>query len=83
MFTGAKLTVSTLEDLQDFLELIPKKMYVLFIGDWNVKVGSKEIPGVADRFGLGAQNEARQRLTEFCQDNPLIIINTLFQQHKR
>ena len=80
---GTKLTVGTLEDLQDFLELILKKMYVLFIGDWNAKVGSKEIPGVADRFGLGTQNEARQRLTEFCQENPLIIINTLFQQHKR
>ena len=80
---GTKLTVGTLEDLQDFLELILKKMYFLFIGDWNAKVGSKEIPGVADRFGLGTQNEAMQRLTEFCQENPLIIINTLFQQHKR
>ena len=62
---------------------MPKK-YVLFItGDWNAKVGSQEIPGVTVKFGLGIQNEAGQRLTEFCQENTLLITNTLFQQHKR
>ena len=71
------------EDLQDLLELTPKK-YVLFItGDWNTNVGSQEIPGVMGKFGLGVQNEAGQRLTEFCQENTLVIANTLFQQHKR
>ena len=71
------------EDLQDLLELIPQK-YVLFItGDWNAKVGSQEIPGVTGKFGLGVQNEARQRLIGFCQENTLVIENTLFQQHKR
>ena len=61
-----------------------KKKDVLFIiGDWNAEVGSQEIPGVAGRFGLGEQNEAGQRLTEFCQENSLVIANTLFQQHKR
>ena len=53
------------------------------MGDWNAKVGSEEIPGVTGRFGLGVQNEAGQRLTEFCQENALAIANTLFQQHKR
>ena len=67
------------EDLQDFLELTPKKDVLFIIGDWNAKVGSQEIPGVTDKFGLGAQNEAGQRLTEFCQENALIIENTLFQ----
>ena len=73
------------EDLQDLLELTPKKKKdVLFIiGDWNTKVGSQEIPEVIDKFGLGVQNEAGQRLTEFCQENALVIVNTLFQQHKR
>ena len=73
------------EDLQDLLELTPKKkMYLLFIiGDWNAKVGSQEILGVTGKFGLGIQNEAGQRLTEFCQENALVIANTLFQQHKR
>ena len=74
------------EDLQDLLELTPKKKKkdVLFIiGDWNVKVGSQEIPGVTGKFGLGVQNEAGQRLTEFCQGNALVIANTVFQQHKR
>ena len=52
-------------------------------GDWNAKVGSQEIPGVAGKFGLGIQNEARQRITEFCQENKLVIANTFFQQHKR
>ena len=70
------------EDLQD-LELTPPKDVLFTIGDWNAKVGSQEIPGVTGRFGLGVQNEAGQRLTEFCQENALIIANTLFQQHKR
>ena len=72
------------EDIQDLVELTPKKKYVLFIiGDWNAKVGSQETPGVTVKPGLGVQNEARQRLTEFCQENSLFIANTLFQQHKR
>ena len=71
------------EDLQDLLELTAKK-YVLFImGDWNTKVGSQEIPGITSKFHLGVQNEAEQRLIEFCQKNTLVIVNTLFQQHKR
>ena len=68
------------EDLQD-LELTPKKDFI--IGDWNAKVGSQEIPGVTGTFGLGVQNEAGKRLTEFCQEITLVIANTLFQQHKR
>ena len=71
------------KDLQDFLEWTPKKKVSFIIGDWNAKVGSQEIPGVTGKFGLGAQNEAGQRLTEFCQENALLIANTLFQQHKR
>ena len=71
------------EDLQDLLELIPKKDVLFIIGDWNAKVGSQETPGVTGKFGLGVQNEAGQRLTEFCQENALVIANTLFQQHKR
>ena len=71
------------EDLQDLLELTPKKDVLLIIGDWNAKVGSQETPGVTGKFGLGVQNEAGQRLIEFCQDNSLVIENTLFQQHKR
>ena len=71
------------EDLQDLLELIPKKDVLFIIGDWNAKVGSQEIPGVAGKFGLGVQNKAGQRLIEFCQENALVITNTLFQQHKR
>ena len=71
------------EDLQDFLELIPDKDVLFIIGDWNTKVGSQEIPEVTGKFGLGVQNEAGQRLTEFCQENALVIANTLFQQHKR
>ena len=71
------------EYLQDLLELTPQK-YVLFItGDWNAKVGSQEIPGVTGKFALGVQNEAGQRLVEFCQENALVIANTLLQQHKR
>ena len=71
------------EDLQDLLELIPKKDVLFIIGDWNAKVGSQEIPGVTGRFGLGVQNKAGQRLIEFCQENTLVIANTFFQQHKR
>ena len=71
------------EDLQDLLELTPKKDVLFIIGDWNGKVGSQETPGVTGKFGLGIWNEARQRLTEFCQENTVIIANTLFQQHKR
>ena len=70
------------EDLQDLLELTPKKDVLFIVGDWNAKVGSQEIPGVMGKFGLGVQNEARQRLTEFCQENALVRANTLFQQHK-
>ena len=59
-------------------------MYLLFIiGDWNAKVASQEIPRVTDKFGLGEQNEVRQRITEFCQENTMVIANTLFQQPKR
>ena len=73
------------EDLQDLLEITPKKKkkVLLITGDYNAKVGSQEIPGVTGKFGLGVQNEARQRLTEFCQENTLVIANALFQQHKR
>ena len=71
------------EDLEVLLELTPQKDVLFIIGDWNAKVGSQEIPGVTGKFGLGVQNEARQRLTEFCQENTLVIANTLFQQHKR
>ena len=71
------------EDLQDLLELTPPKDVLFLIRDWNAKVGSQEMPGVIGKFGLGVQNEAGQRLTEFCQENALVITNTLFQQHKR
>ena len=71
------------EDLQDLLELTPKKDILFIIGDWNAKGGSQEILGVTSKFGLGVQNEAGQRLIEFCQGNALVIANTLFQQHKR
>ena len=72
------------EDLPALLELTLKKTDVLFIiGDWNAKVGSQEIPGVTGKFGLGIWNETGQRLTEFCQENTLVIANTLFQQHKK
>ena len=71
------------EDLQDLLELTPKKDVLFIIGDRNAKVGSQETPGITGKFGLGVQNEAGQRLIEFCQDNALVIANTLFQQHKR
>ena len=71
------------EDLQDFLELTPKKDVLFIIGEWNAKVGSQETPGVTGKLGLGIQNEAGQRLTEFCQEYKLVIANALFQQHKR
>ena len=71
------------EDLQDIVELIPNKDVLFIIGDWNAKVGSQETPGVTGRFGLGVQNEAGQRLIEFCHEVTLVIANTLFQQHKR
>ena len=65
------------EDRQDLLELTPKKDVLFIIEDWNAKVGNQEIPGVTGKFGLGVQNEAGQRLTEFCQENTLVIANTL------
>ena len=71
------------EDLQDFLELTPKKDDLCSIGDWNAKVGSQETPSVTGKFGLGMRNEAGQKLIKFCQENALVIANTLFQQHKR
>ena len=71
------------EDLQDLLELTPQKDVLFIKGDWNAKVGSQETPGVTGKFGLGIQNEAGQRLIEFCQESTLVIANTLFQQHKR
>ena len=71
------------EDLLDLLELTPPKDVLFIIGDWNAKVGSHEIRGVMGKFGLGVQNDAGQRLTEFFHENTLIIANTLFQQHKR
>ena len=67
------------EDLQDLLELTPKKDVLFIIGYWNAKVGSQETPGVTGKFGLGMQNEAGQRLSEFCQENTLVIANALFQ----
>ena len=73
------------EDIQDLLELTPAKDILFIIGDWNAKVGIQETPGVTGKFGLGVQqqNEAGQKLTEFCQENALVIASTLFQQHKR
>ena len=71
------------EDLQDILELTPKKLVLFIIGDWNAKVGSQETPGVTGKFGLGIRNDLGQRLIEFDQENTLVIANTLFQQHKR
>ena len=71
------------EDLQDLLERTPQKDVLFIIGDWNAKVGSQETPGVTGKFGLGIRNEAGQKLIEFCQENALVIANTLFQQHKR
>ena len=71
------------EDIQDLLELTSPKDVLFITGDWNAKVGSQEIPRVTCKFGLGVQNKAGQRLIEFCQENTLVIANTLFQQHKR
>ena len=71
------------EDLQNLLELTPKKDVLFIIGEWNAKIGSQETPGVTGKFGLGMRNEAEQRLKEFCQENALVIANTLFQQNKR
>ena len=78
-----KLKLNGSMNLQGLLELIPKKDAPFIIGDWNAKAGSQEITGVTGKFGLGVQNEAGQRLIEFCQVNALVIANTLFQQHKR
>ena len=80
--TNAKEANQFYEDLEDLLELTPIKD-ILFVGDWNAKVGSQEIPGVTGKFGLGEQNKAGQRLIEFYQENALVIANTPFQQHKR
>ena len=71
------------DDLQDLLEITPKKDVLFIITDWNTEVGSQEISGVTGKFGLRVQNEAVQRLTEFCQENAWVIANTLFQQHKK
>ena len=71
------------ENLQDFLELTPQKDVLFIIGDWNAKIEIQEIPEKTGKFGLGVQNEAGQRLIEFCQENTLVIANTLFLQHKR
>ena len=71
------------EDLQDLLELTPKKDVLFILGGWDAKVGSQETPGVTGKFGPGMRNEAGQRLIEFCQENALVIANTLFPQHKR
>ena len=71
------------EDLPGLLELTPKKDVLLIIGDWNAKVGIQETPEITGKFGLGVQNEAGQRLIEFCQEKALVIANTLFQQYKR
>ena len=70
------------EDLEDLLELTPPKDVLFIIGDWNAKVGSQETPGITGKFGLGIRNETGQRLIEFCQENALVIANTLFQQHR-
>ena len=71
------------EDLQDLVELTPKKDVLFITEDWSAQVGSQETPGVTGKFGLGVQNEAGQRLIKFCQENALVIANTLFQQNKR
>ena len=80
--TNAEEAEQLCEDLQDLLELIPKKDVLFIIGDWNAKIRSQEIPGVTGKFGLGVQNEAGQRLIEFCEENTLVIANT-FQQCER
>ena len=80
--TNAEEAERFCEDLQDLLELTLKKDVLFIIGDWNAKAASQEMPGVTGKFGLGVQNEVGQRLTEFCQENALVIANTLFQKHK-
>ena len=82
-FSNAEEAEWFCEDLQDLLEVTLKEDVLFIIGDWNAKVGSQETPGVTDKFGLGIQNEAGQRLVEFFQENALVIANTLFQQHNR
>ena len=72
-----------LEEIKLLLKLTPQKDVLFIIGDWNAKVGSQETPGVTGKFGLGIRNEAGQRLIEFCQENALVIANSLFPQHKR
>ena len=81
--SNAKEAEQSYEDLKDLLELIPPEDVLFIIGDWNAKVGSQETPGVTGKFHLGVQNEAGQRLIEFCQDYTLVIANTLFQQPKK
>ena len=81
--SNAKEAKQFYEDLQELLELTPQKDVLFIIGNWNTKVGTQETPGVTGKFGLGVQNEAGKRLIEFCQENTLVIANTLFQQHKR
>ena len=83
MLKKLKLNGSMKTYLQDLLELTLKKDVLFIIGDWNAKVGSQETHGVTGNFGLGVQNEAEQRLIEFCQENALVIANTVFQQPKR
>ena len=78
-----KLKLDLYKDLQDLLELTSKKDILFITGDWNAKVGSQETPGRTGKFGLGVQNEAGQGITGFCQENAMVISNTLFQQHKR
>ena len=71
------------ENLQQLIELTLKKDIVFITGDWNAKQESQKIPGITNKFGLGVENEAEQRLKEFCQENTPVIVNTLFQQHRR
>ena len=78
-----ELNLNDSEDLQDLLELTPRKDVLFIIGDWNAKVESQEKLGVTGKFDLGVQNDGRQRLIEFCQENALAVANTLFQQCKR
>ena len=69
------------ENLEDLLELTLEKDVLFIIGDWNTKVGSQELPGITGKFGFGVQNEMGQKLAEFCQENALVIANTIFQKH--
>ena len=80
---NAKEAEQFYDDLQDLLEVTPQKDVLFIIGDWNAKVGSQEVPVLTGKFSIGVQNEAGQGLTEFCQENALVIANSLFQQHKR